>query len=82
MPSSIKEIKNTTYELVRGTPFTKIHGRPSRNNYKILKKEASDLACELDNITYDWSRSATGDEYGLLAEIIGKDEYDHLTNLT
>ena len=65
MPSSIKEIENTTYESVRGTPFTKIHGRPSRNDYEILKKEASDLACELDNITYDWSHSAAGDEYGL-----------------
>ena len=82
MPSSIKEIENTTYESVRGTPFTKIHGRPSRHDYEILKKEASDLACELDDITYNWSRSATGDEYGLLAEIIGEDEYDHLTNLT
>jgi len=82
MPSSIKEIENTTYESVRGTPFTKIHGRPSRHDYEILKKEASDLACELDDITYTWSRSATGDEYGLLAEIIGEDEYDHLTNLT
>jgi len=82
MPSSVKEIKNTTYKLARRTPFTKIHGRPSRNDYEILKKESSDLACELDNITYNWSRSATGDEYGLLAEIIGEDEYNHLTNLT
>lgn len=82
MPSSIKEIENTTYELVRAAPFTNIHGRPSRNDYEILKKEASDLACELDDITYAWSRSATGDEYGLLAEIIGEDEYYHLTGLT
>ena len=74
MPSSIKEIENTTYESVRAAPFTKIHGRPSRNDYEILKKEASDLACELDDITYAWSRSATGDEYGLLAEIIGEDD--------
>jgi hypothetical protein len=46
------------------------------------KKRASDLASELEDITYDWSRSTTGKEYGLLAEIIGKDEYQHLTNLT
>ena len=82
MPSSIKEIENKTYKLVCETPFTKIQGCPSRNDYKILKKEASDLACELDDITYDWSHSAAGDEYGLLAEIIGEDEYNHLTNLT
>ncbi len=30
----------------------------------------------------NWSRSPTGDEYGLLAEIIGENEYNHLTNLT
>ncbi len=55
MPSSIKELKNTTYKLVRATPLTKIHGRPSRNGYKNLKKEVSDLACELVDITYNWS---------------------------
>ncbi len=31
---------------------------------------------------YDWLRSPTGEEYGLLAEVIGKDKYQHLTNLT
>ncbi len=48
----------------------------------MLKKEASDLASKLEDITYDWTRSPTGEEYGLLAEIIGEDEYQHLTNLT
>jgi hypothetical protein len=82
MPSSIKELESTTYELVQATLFTKIHGCLSRNNYENLKIEASDLACELDDITYNWSQSATGKEYGLLAEIIHKDEYNHLPNLT
>jgi hypothetical protein len=53
MPLSIKELENTTYEAVQATPFIKVHGRPSRNDYKNLKKEASDLACEVDNITYN-----------------------------
>jgi hypothetical protein len=82
MPSSFKELNNTTYKPVQATPFTKIHGGLSRNNYKILKKEALDLACELEDITYNWSQSATGEEYGLLAEIIGENKYNHLTNLT
>jgi hypothetical protein len=82
MPLSIKELKTTTYELVQATPFTKILGCLSRKNYKNLKKEASDSACEVEDITYNWSRSATGEEYGLLEEIIGKEEYNHLTNLT
>jgi hypothetical protein len=82
MPSTTKSIEAETYESMRASPFTKIHGCPSRSNYKTLKKKASDLASELKDIMYDWSRSATGKEYGLLAEIISEDEYQHLTNLT
>jgi len=52
---TIKTLKNTTYDTVQFLSFTKIHGRPSRSDYKNLKKEASDLASELDDITYDWS---------------------------
>ncbi len=82
MPSTIKTLEQTTYDTVCSSSFTKIHGRPTQSDYENLKKEASDLASKLDDITYDWSRSPTGDEYGLLAKIIGKDEYYHLTNLT
>jgi len=82
MPSTIKTLENTTYDMVRFSSFTKIHSRPTRSDYENLKKEASDLASELVDIKYDWSRSPTGDEYGLLTKIIGEDEYNHLTNLT
>jgi hypothetical protein len=82
MPLTIKTLKNTTYDTVRFSAFTKIHGRPMQSDYKNLKKEASDLASKLDDIANDWLRSSTGEEYGLLAEIIGKDKYQHLTNLT
>jgi hypothetical protein len=82
MPSTIKTLEQTTYDTVRSSSFTKIHGRPTQSNYKNLNKEASDLASKLDDITYDWSQSPTGDKYGLLAEIISEDEYYHLTNLT
>ncbi len=49
---------------------------------EILKSEASNLASKLENITYDWSRSNIGNEYRLLAKIISKEDYNHLTNLT
>ncbi len=68
--------------MVCSSSFTKIHVHSTQSDYKNLKKEASDLVSELDDITYNWSRSPTGDEYGLLAKIIGKDEYYHLTSLT
>jgi len=55
MPSIIKTLENTTYDMVHFSSFTKIQGRPTRSDYENLKKEASDLASELDDITYDWS---------------------------
>jgi hypothetical protein len=81
-PSSAKVAEMTSYDTVRTTPFTRIHGRPTRHDYESLKKEASDLANKVNNITFAWScDQATGEEYGLLAEIIGDVEYTHLTNL-
>ena len=81
MPSSSAKLaKQTSYN--GSVPFTGIHGRPTRQDYKLLKKEASDLASEVDNLTFAWScrDPATGEEYGLLAKIIGDVEYIHLTN--
>jgi hypothetical protein len=80
--SSAKATETTSYDAVRTTPFTRIHGCSTRQDYELLKKEASDLASEVENITFTWSHdTATGEEYGLLAEIIGDIEYTHLTNL-
>ena len=72
MPSSsAKAVETTSYDGVRATPFTRIHGRPTRQDYELLKKEASDLASKVENITFTCSRdTATGEEYGLLAEIM------------
>ena len=82
MPSvSAKAVETTSYDSVRATPFTQIHGRLTRQDYELLKKEASDLESKVENITFAWSRNtATAEEYGLLAEIIGDIEYTHLTN--
>ena len=81
MLSTIKTLENTTSDTVRTSSFTKIHGRPTQSDYENRKKEAADLASELDDITYAWSRCPIGQEFGLLAKIIGKDEYLHLTGL-
>jgi hypothetical protein len=37
-------------------------------------------ASKVEDITYAWSKNAT-DNYGLLADIIGADEYDELTGI-
>ncbi len=49
MPSSsVKAAETTSYDEVRSTPFTRIHGRPTRQDYELLKKEASDLGSEVE----------------------------------
>ena len=84
MPSAsmAKMAETTAYDTVCVRPFTRIHGRLTRNDYKTLKKEASDLASEVEDITFDWARHTnTGDEYGILAEIISKPKYTLLTGI-
>ena len=83
MPSSsAKAAETTSFDKVHSAPFTQIHGHPTRQDYKTIKQEVSDLASEVDNITFAWSRNkATEEEDGLLAEIIRDSEYTHLTSL-
>jgi hypothetical protein len=80
MPSTAKQPKTTAFDAVCATPFTRVHGRPTRKNYKTLKDEASALASKVKDITYAWSRDATAD-YGLLVDIIGVNNYDELTGI-
>ena len=80
MPSTAKQAETTAYENVRSNPLTRVHGRPTRSDYEILKSEASALASEVEDITYLWSKDAT-DNYGLLGDILGADEYDELTSI-
>jgi hypothetical protein len=75
MPSSTKSIEVETYKAVWATAFANIHDRPTRNNYEKIKKDVLDLASKLEDITYVWTHAPTGEEYGLLAEIICKDTY-------
>ena len=81
MPSTAKQAETTAYENVRSNPFTRVHGRPTRSDYEILKSEASALASKVEDITYSWSKNAT-DNYGLLGDILGADEYDELTAIS
>ncbi len=67
--SSAKAAEMTSYDAVCTMPFTQIHRRPKRQDYKLLQKEALDLGSKFDNITFAWSRDpATGEEYALLAD--------------
>ena len=82
MPSTARAAEASTYDNVRANSFTRIHGCPTQSDYKIIKHKAATLASEVEDITYAWSRDpATGDEYGLLAKILGMEEYDHQTGI-
>ncbi len=84
MPSSstVKASETAAYDAVCSKPFTQIHGCPTRNDYKTLKKEASNLASKIEDITYDWAQDTiTGNEYGLLANIIGEPKNTLLTGI-
>jgi hypothetical protein len=80
MPSTTKQAETTAYENVQSNPFMRVHGRPTQSNYKTLKSEARTLASKVEDITYSWSKNAM-DNYGLLGNILGVDEYDELTNI-
>jgi hypothetical protein len=75
-----KQAETTAYENVRSNPFTRVHGRPTRSDYEILKSEAGTLASEVEDITYAWSKN-NKDNYGLLGNILGEDEYKELTGI-
>jgi hypothetical protein len=51
MPSSAKQAKTTAFNGVHATPFTRVHGRPTRKDYEILKEDASALASKVEDIT-------------------------------
>jgi hypothetical protein len=78
MPSTVKQAKTTALESICTIPITRVHGRPTHRNYKTLMEEASTLANKVEDIIYAWSKNAT-DNYGLLTNILGTDEYDELT---
>jgi hypothetical protein len=70
MPSSAKQAKITAFDAVCTTPFMRVHRRPTRKDYEILKEDASALASNVEDTTYPWTKDATTN-YGLLADILG-----------
>jgi gas vesicle protein len=81
MPLNIKQTEESGFNKIRSTPFTRINGRPSRSDYKLLKRECCNKASEIKDVVFEWCTDPqTGEEYGLLADILGRDEYN-LTNI-
>ena len=82
MPLNIKQTEESAFDKIRSTPFTRINGRPSRSDYELLKRKCCERASEIEDVVFDWCMDqGTGEEYGLLADILGRDEYNDLTNI-
>jgi hypothetical protein len=80
MPLNIKQTEEMLYDKIGLTPFTRINGRPTQSDYKLLKRECSERASEIEDVVFLWcTDNATGKEYGLLANILGHNEYNDLT---
>jgi hypothetical protein len=80
MPSSTKQAKTTAFDAVCATPFRRVHRRPTRKDYVILKEDASAIASEVEDITYPRTKDAMNN-YGLLADILGFNNYYELTGI-
>jgi hypothetical protein len=80
MPLNIKQTEETAYDKIRLTPFTRINGRPTQSDYKLLKCKCSECASKIEDVVFPWcTDNATVKEYGLLANILGRNEYNNLT---
>ena len=68
--TTMRTMDKSAYELVRASPFTRIHGKPTWTNKVTLVKEMATIAVQID-VTYDWAAG-----YGMLAEVMGATDYD------
>ena len=71
------QAKKAEYDRIRAKPFTRIHGRPTRNGVDRLASEAGDATLETQIPGFDWA-----EEHGLLAEVVGIQQYLAKTNKT
>ena len=55
--TTMRTMDKSAYELVRASPFTRIHGNPTWTNKVTLVKEMSTIAVQID-VTYDWPKAA------------------------
>jgi hypothetical protein len=53
--STAKSAETAAYDAICMNLFTQIHGHLTRIDYETLKKEASNPASKVKDITYDWA---------------------------
>ena len=68
------------YERIRLHPFPRIRGEPEWSDYINLRTAAAKLATEA-NTGYTWGTNDAGEDYGLMADVLGGAEYEIITGI-
>ena len=79
MPSSSSAVitaRKAEYDRIRETPFTRVHGKPSRAQYDRLKREAQAAASKARIPVFDWAAN-----HGIIAEVIGAVPFHQKTGI-
>ena len=78
MSHSNQDAEEREFKRVRAIPFERINGCPTWQKYLKLKQEASKIAVGSE-VDYDWTLCGAGHKYGLLADILGGEEYEGMS---
>ena len=78
-----KQVEDAASTLMLSQPITKVHGRPTRQNYIVWKKELERAANQIEiDETYPWTVDTTGNNYGGMKLTMDDNEYQLRTNIT
>ena len=77
MSHSNQDAEEQEFNRVRAMPFDRINGCPTWQKYLKLKQHASKIAVGAE-VDYDWTLCGAGHKYGLLADMLGGEEYEEL----
>jgi len=78
-----KQVEEAASTLMISQPITKVHGRPTRQNYITWKKDLERAANQIEiDETYPWSVDATGNNYGGMKLTMEDNEYELRTGIT
>ena len=80
MSHSNQDAEEREFNRVRAIPFERINGCPTWQKYLKLKQHASKIAVGAE-VDYDWTLCGAGHKYGLLADILGGEEYEDITEV-
>ena len=80
MKGNNQDVEEREFNRVRAIPFERINGCQTWQKYLKLKQHASKIAVGSE-VDYHWTLCGAGHKYGLLADILGGEEYGDITGI-